>query len=77
MGQQEEERLFKMFIYYANGRNEARCYDVSLILEGFDKTILSKYVSVSPLARKWSAIIKEYRRADPREQSKLIGFYSE
>ncbi|MGI0014424.1 MAG: hypothetical protein ACREBU_13425 [Nitrososphaera sp.] len=77
MGQSEGERLFKMLVDYAREMNEARCYDVSLILEGFDKTVLSKYIMVSPLATKWSAVIREYGQLDPREQSKLIGFYEE
>lgn len=47
MAQAEAERLFKMLVDYAKEMNELRCYDVSLILEGFDKRVLSKYVSIS------------------------------
>lgn len=75
MAQPEAERIFRMLLDYSKVRSESRCYDVSLILEGFEKEVLTKYCAESPLARKWSAMIKEYRAVDPREQSKLPGFY--
>jgi hypothetical protein len=75
MVQAESERLFKMFIDYAMLMNEARCYDVSIILYGFDKKVLSRYVPISQLARKWSSTIAEYMQVNPRAQSKLFEFY--
>jgi hypothetical protein len=70
----EADRLFKMLLDYAKEMGVKRCYDVAVILEGYDRKVLSKYSAVSPLARRWSAMIKEYRQVDPREQSTLTGF---
>lgn len=75
MVQAESERLFKMFVDYATRMNEAQCYDVSIILDGFDKNVLSRYVPVSQMARKWSSMIDEYRHVNPKKQAKLSGFY--
>lgn len=77
MAQAEAERLFNLLIAYARGMNDAGRYDISLILSGYDKDVLSKYTAVSTIAKRWSSIIKEYRRTERRKQSKLIGFYSE
>lgn len=74
MVQAESERLFKIFIDYVIRMNEAQCYDVSIILDGFDKKVLSRYVPVSQEARKWSAMIEEYGQVNPRKQAKLSGF---
>lgn len=75
MGQAESERLFKLFLEYVTRMNENQCYDVSIILDGFDMDVLSKYVQVSQLARKWSSLIEEYKQVNPKEQAKLSGFY--
>lgn len=75
MVQAESERLFKMFVDYAMQMNEAQCYDIAIILDGFDRKVLSRYLPVSQLARKWSSTIEEYRQVNPKKQAKLSGFY--
>lgn len=70
----EADRLFKMFLDYAKDMSAKRCYDIAKVLEGYDKEVLAKHSTVSPLAKRWSAMIKEYRQVDPREQSTLTGF---
>lgn len=75
MAQAESERLFKMLVEYTMRMNEKQCYDVYMILDGFNKDVLSRYLPVSQLARKWSSMIDEYRHINPKKQAKLSGFY--
>lgn len=75
MVQAESERLFKLFIDYVMKANEEHCYDVYVILDEFDREVLSGYVPVSQLARRWSSMIDEYRHINPKKQAKLSGFY--
>jgi hypothetical protein len=75
MAQAESERLFKMLIDYAMRMNEDQCYDVSIILDGFNRDVLSRYVPVSQLARKWSEMVDGYRHVNPKKLAKLSAFY--
>lgn len=41
----EADRLFKMFIDYTMRMNKSRCYDVSVILEGFSRNTFKMHTS--------------------------------
>ncbi|HEX7033529.1 MAG TPA: hypothetical protein VF172_11065 [Nitrososphaera sp.] len=75
MAQIDAAFLFRLLVDYEIKMNEQNCYDVVKILDGYDREVLSNYKEFSPLAKRWSSMIKEYRRLDPRGQSKLSGFY--